>query len=194
MQNDSVSAMADGALATVWSVASCWAGLTWAYAITTRQWPWDFSLAEWLLGWMGAVAIPALCTLGMPKVGWCMWYWVSWLLLPFVLWMFRGAMLKEWNRWIVAGVLALVAGGLGFVGMEAIDAGDLSWRWAQWTPPVVMLSLAAAAVLFGTAQERGGGVRVGRRAVARSGAVGGGTGSVGEPAEEAVAARGELRR
>ena len=48
----------------------------------------------------GAVAIPALCTLGMPKVGWCMWYWVSWLLLPFVLLMFRGAMLKEWNRWI----------------------------------------------------------------------------------------------
>lgn len=193
MKDDSLSAMADGALATIWSAAACWAGLTWAYAITTRQWPWEFSLAEWLLGWMGAVAIPALCTLGMSKC-WCMWFWVSWLLLPFALWMFRGAMLKEWNRWIVAGVLALVAGGLGFVGMEAIDAGEISRRWAQWPPSVTLLSLAAASVLFGTAQERGWFVRLLRRAGPRSRSGGGGAGGVGEPAEEVVAVGGELRR
>ncbi len=54
MKDDSVSAMADGALATIWSAAACWAGFTWAYAITTRQWPWDFSWMEWL--WRRALA------------------------------------------------------------------------------------------------------------------------------------------
>lgn len=187
MKDDSVSAMAGGALAALWGTIACWTGLTWAYAITTRQWPWEFSWVEWLLGWMGAIAIPPLCTLGMSK-GWCLWFWVSWLLLPFALWMFRGAMLKEWNRWIVAGVLALVAGGLGFVGMEATDAGELSQQLAQWPPPVTLLSLAAASVLFGLAQDRGWFALLWRRAFpsSRSGA--------SEPAGEAVTLDGELRR
>ena len=65
-----------------------------------------------------------------------------------------GALLKEWNFWIVAGLLAAVAGGLGFCGLGII----LGWR--QWPVSVTLLSLAFAAVVFGTAQERGWFVRL----------------------------------
>ena len=129
--------------------------MTWAYAITTRQWPWKFSLEEWLLGWMGALGQPAWMTLGISG-WWWLWMWMAWLLLPFSLVMLRGALLKEWNFWIVVGLLAAVAGGLGFCGLGII----LDWR--QWPVSVTLLSLAVAAVLFGIVQERGWFVRLWR--------------------------------
>lgn len=189
MEKDSASAMAAGAFEAVRGVFACWAGLTWAYAISMGKWPWEFSRMEWLLGWMGAVVWPALWTM-MMSGWWWLWFWVSWLVLPFALWMVRGAILKEWNRWIVAGVLALVAGGLGFGGAMAAASEWPPWRDAL--PPVVLLSLAAAAVLYGTARDRGWFVRLWRRAIPPPRPDGGG--SVGEPAEEAVAVRGGLRR
>ena len=75
--------------------------------------------------------------------------WVTWLLLPLALVMIRLALLKEWNLWIVAGVLASVAGGLGFCGF------GIALDWQEWPVAVTLLSLAVAAVVFGTAQERG---------------------------------------
>lgn len=148
MKGDSISAIWQGIWGLIRGVFACWAGLTWAYAITTRQWPWQFSLAEWLLGWMSALGLPAFMTLGISG-WWWLWMWMAWLLLPFALVMTRMALLKEWNLWIVAGVLATVAGGLGFCGLGII------LDWQQWPVAVTLLSLAVAAVLFGTAQERG---------------------------------------
>ena len=129
--------------------------MTWAYAITTRQWPWQFSWAEWLIGWIGAVVLPPIATLGMSG-WWWLWMWVTWLLLPLALVMIRLALLKEWNLWIVAGVLASVAGGLGFCGF------GIALDWQEWPVAVTLLSLAVAAVVFGTAQERGWLVRLWR--------------------------------
>ena len=116
--------MAVGAFEAVRGAFACWAGLTWAYAITMGKWPWEFSWMEWLIGWMLAVVWPALWTM-MMEGWWWLWFWVSWLVLPFALWMVRGAILKEWNRWIVAGVLASVAGGLGCGGALAAGCAAL---------------------------------------------------------------------
>ena len=155
MKDASISAIGQGIWVPIRGVFACWAGLTWAYAITTRQWPWQFSWVEWLIGWMGAVVLPPIATLGMSG-WWWLWMWVTWLLLPLTLVMIRLALLKEWNLWIVAGVLASVAGGLGFCGF------GIALDWQEWPVAVTLLSLAVAAVLFGTAQERGWFVRLWR--------------------------------
>ena len=159
MKGDSVEAIGQGIWMPIRGVFACWAGLTWAYAIEMGKWPWEFSWMEWLLGWMGAVVWPAFWTM-MMSGWWWLWFWVSWLVLPFTLWMVRGTILHEWNRWIVAGVLASVTGGLGFGGAMAA-ASELP-PMQDAVPPVVLLSLAVAAVVFGTAQERGWFVRLWR--------------------------------
>ena len=174
MKGDSVAAIWQGIWVPLRGVFACWAGLTWAYAITTRQWPWKLSWAEWLLGWMSALGLPAFMTFGISG-WWWLWMWMAWLLLPFALVMLRGALLKEWNLWIVAGLLAAVAGSLGFCGMGIV------WDWGQWPMAVTLLSLAVAAVVFGTAQERGWFVRLWRLFF------GANMGTETEPAEETPA-------
>ena len=159
MKDASISAIGQGIWVPIRGVFACWAGLTWGYGSAMGKWPWDFSWMEWLLGWMGAVVWPAFYTLGMSG-WWWLWFWVSWLVLPFALWMVRGAVLMEWNRWIVAGVLASVTGGLGFGG--AMAAASEWFPWREVIPSVVFLSLTVAAVLFGTAQECGWFVRLWR--------------------------------
>jgi hypothetical protein len=112
---------------------------------------------------------------------WPLWWWPGFLVLPFVLAMLYGAVAREWSRWVVAGVLAAL---VGFLGSQS-EAGEMRTT-------LTLLSLAVAAALFGVAQERGGFVRLWRRAgpASRGGAAGGG----GEPAGKAVAVDGELRR
>ena len=149
MKPNPLSALVEGLWMPIRGVVACWAGLTWAYAITTRQWPWQLSWMEWLLGWMGAMVLPALATLSAPPDWWWLWMWLAWLLLPFALVMLRGALLKEWNLWIVVGLLATVAGGLGF-SVLGIVAG-----WEEWPAPATLLAAALSATLFGTAQDLG---------------------------------------
>ncbi|MBR4190151.1 MAG: hypothetical protein IKQ55_09355 [Kiritimatiellae bacterium] len=183
MNDGLITAIMQGGRTTVGGVAACWAGLTWAYAIATGQWPWEFSLAAWGGGWIGVMWLAQLAAMARP-----LWLWPGFLVLPFVLAMLYGAVAREWNRWIVAGILASLA---GLPGLFVVKG---SYDYGEFPATLTLLSLAAASVLFGLAQERGWFVRAWRRAVARSRSGGGGAGGVGEPAEEAVAEGGELRR
>ena len=142
MNDNPISAVAAGGRTALGGVAACWAGLEWGYAIATGQWPWELSGLEWMTGWMGA-GFMAFFGAAMSPVG----DWPGFLVLPFVLAMLYGAVGREWNRWIVAGVLAVVVGGLGYwVGVFECE---------EWGVSVAQAGVALAVVLFGTAQERG---------------------------------------
>lgn len=181
MKDGLITALTQGGRTTAGGVAACWAGLTWAYAIATGQWPWELSAVEWGGGWIGVMWMAMLVAMLRPLS-----LWPGFLVLPLVVAMLYGAVWREWNRWIVAGVLAALAGlPVLFEMKNSADYGELS-------ATLTLMPLAVAATLFGIAQERGWFARLWRRAgpASRGGAAGGG----GEPAGEAVAVDGELRR
>jgi hypothetical protein len=85
-----------------------------------------------------------------------LWLWPGFLVLPFVLAMLYGAVAREWNRWIVAGVLASLSGLPGFW------VEKNSWEYGEFSISMTLLSLAVAVLLFGIVQERGWFVRLWR--------------------------------